>query len=359
MASLTEVAEVAGVSRATASLVLNRSKGWERISPECASKVETIARQLRYRTNYHMQSVRRNRANVIGFVFDNGRDPRQPRAVGWPWWNCLHDGAEGASRDNGFDLLAIFSDARQTASERVVRVISERRIDAAIAPALLNCELPPDVPLVGIQSDPRLPLAAIRIDDGAGIRLALQHLRGLGHRDLLWFGPEAGATHFHNPGAEREHVFISQAWEMGLRGGSCHLEKPRWDSEELLLADIERTASAYLAAHRRRYTAVVAYSDPYAMGMCRALMRSGVRVPQDVSVIGFDDLQAYLGFPPLTTIDHRLYDIGYRACEIAIEMAIGKAEAISRLQTLREVIAPRLVVRESTGAVPVPGAVVP
>jgi DNA-binding LacI/PurR family transcriptional regulator len=99
------------------------------------------------------------------------------------------------------------------------------------------------------------------------------------------------------------------------------------------------------------HTGIVCYNDLCAIGVLRALRKAGIRVPEDVSVVGFDDLQACMADPKLTTIDHCLIRIGSRATELVLEMSQDD-ESFRRLRGVREVIEPELILRESTGPAP-------
>jgi LacI family transcriptional regulator len=352
MASLTQVAEVAEVSRATASLVLNRSKGWERISEDCRQRVRAVAKQLGYRTNYHMQSIRRGRANIVGFVVEVRRAAGLKARLGHGWWDALRRGAEGASHDMDFDFLTIRPSAGRSAIDRAITSAREGKIDAIIAIRLDSRALVPDIPTVVIESERSLPACGVSFDHSAGVRMILEHLQGLGHRELLWFGP--GNEDADKVASVRERLFISNTWDLGMRGRSWRVASPDVPAspsdEDDYLKLLEDEAARSLDSRRRDFTAVVAYSDYYAIAMCRALLRRGIEIPRQVSVVGFDDLQAAICFPPLTTIDHCLFEMGYRACELAIKMVVDK-EAQPRVSAIKELIAPRLVIRQSTAAV--------
>jgi DNA-binding LacI/PurR family transcriptional regulator len=202
-------------------------------------------------------------------------------------------------------------------------------------------------PVVLIQPHFETALPTVEFDVRSGVDLLVRHLAGLGHRGLLWVGPpEEGA-------AGREIDFMRAVWDAGLRG-----ESARWEAAATDEGRHERPRARAREAMAKRLaagalpTAVVCYNDEAAAGVVQALLSAGKRIPGDVSVTGFDNVEAELVWPPLTTIDHRFGEMGYRATEILIEMVRGGEEVREAKRGYREVLAPQLVVRESTGPAP-------
>ena len=136
----------------------------------------------------------------------------------------------------------------------------------------------------------------------------------------------------------------------GLRGSSCRFQRIQSGTD--YLADLADAAEAALAEHlcntSRTFTGVVCYNDVTAIGACGALLASGLRIPDDVSVIGFDNVEAPLANPRLTTVSHRLDEMGRRATEMVLEL-VDDPTAVTRLRGHREILCPELVVRKSTG----------
>ena len=201
-------------------------------------------------------------------------------------------------------------------------------------------------PIVLIQPRMDMPQPMVDIDDQAGVKVAVAYLQKLGHRDVLWFDYPLRA--FPTP-ADRKQNFLSAAEEARMHGTCYHL--PTWNSDvndEEMEPVIEAAMSQRLA-EGRRFTAVFCYNDRLAVGAMRALRRSGLRVPEDVSVIGFDDLYGSMVIPTLTSVDTKMFDMGRAAGRMALELVMGEPEVFERLRGKREVLLPELRVRESTG----------
>jgi len=146
-------------------------------------------------------------------------------------------------------------------------------------------------------------------------------------------------------------MFIRMAWEAGLRGEALAVPTTGLAFGEAG-SQIDATEAELLrflsARPEHKWTAAVCYNDVVGIGVCSAMARAGIRVPQDVSVVGFDDVEAQLCIPRLTTVSHRLSHMGQRAAEMVMQM-INDETAVSRLRGTVEVVAPELVIRASTG----------
>ena len=125
-------------------------------------------------------------------------------------------------------------------------------------------------------------------------------------------------------------------------GSLCRFKITKGDH----IADACEALSGYLSG-KRHFTAVVCFNDLVAVGVYKALYMAGLKVPQDVSVIGFDDNHCEFTCPPLTTVDHMLFEMGQRGVSLLLEMTRDE-KAISSLCGCRQLITPRLVIREST-----------
>lgn len=357
MASLTQVAKKAGVSIATASLVLNSGRHTRRVGEACAARVRQVAEQLGYVPNYHAQSMKRGRANVIAVALDiSFPAPKSKRnELGATYFGTIVGAIEASTRARA-NLMAIVGPQDQTrAPDRGLLGIRQRRFDGMIVlgPAVRTEETdflskPHPEPIVVIEYPGKTRLPVVDWDEAGSVNLAVQHLAELGHKDLLWLGPRD--EHTRVPAPAREQLFMTAVWDAGLRGTSCRFD--RADASPDYLADLADSAEAALAAQLRNaarsFTGVVCYNDVTAIGACGALLAAGLRIPDDVSVIGFDDVEAPLAIPRLTTVSHRLDEMGRRATELVLELVDDPAAA-KRLRGHREVLPPELVVRKSTG----------
>jgi LacI family transcriptional regulator len=375
--TLQQVADVAGVSITTASRVLNNGKHADRISVACSSRVKAVARDLGYATNYHHRSLRTGRAEALGIALEIGQvGQTSPVAglIGNPYFHGLISGVEAATHEAGYALTLLGPHQRASAAERGLLALRQRRLDALVVPGVVRgaglgsiVSESPELPVVVIQARVPTQLPTIDFDIPRAAAMIMEHLAGLGHREVLWVGEDVVT-----PNA-REQVMMRAAWDRGLRGTSCRFQVIDPSTgvqgiighpEDVLAAHASAAVEKYVAQHqaggggaaagaggRMPFTAVIGYNDATAIGAMRGLMKRGLRVPQDASVVGFDNATAPLAFPPLTTIDHRFGDLGRRAGRLAIDMAVGGEERRLELRGHREVLEPLLVVRESTGPV--------
>jgi LacI family transcriptional regulator len=354
-AGLRAVAAAAGVSVATVSRVLNARPGAARVSERTAAHVREAARRLGYVPNYHWQSAWRGVADTVALAVEAYAAPGGGvrgglGAVGY--WARILGGCEAATTEAGLALAVLGPSEERTAVEAAARGIRQRRYDGAVIPVgwgapdmVRPIEEVPGAAAVLIQGRAGSALPTVAFDVGRGIELIVAHLAELGHRKLLWVGPLKGEG-----GGWREQEFMRAVWDAGLEG-----ESVRWDAAALGGERHEAVRGGAREAMARRLgageipTAVACYSDLAAAGVIQALDAAGRRVPEDVSVVGFDDVEAPILSPPLATVDHRFGELGYRATELLIEMVRGGEKARAARRGYREVLAPRLVVRESTG----------
>jgi DNA-binding LacI/PurR family transcriptional regulator len=353
MASLSDVAKDAGVSLTTASLVLNRPKQPNRVSEACAQRVRAVAQRLGYIPNYHARSMKLGRAETIVVALDvgDGDGDATVSELSDAYFNQLIGGIELHLRKVGYQLTIVGPDAFSRAPERGMMGVGQRRFDGMI---VLGRVVDParskvlaqgaEGPVVAIEYPHPTQFPVVDYDERHGVELAVKHLVELGHRDLLWVG--SSRTWAASQETSREEMFRSAAARLGARTASCTMD---WRPGEVpnarpeMRERAEAAVAKYLREKGRSFTGVVAYNDPVGIGVCGALAAAGVRVPQDVSVVGFDDIEAAFCVPRLTTVSHRLSDMGRKAAERVMEMIGGAG-----LRGERDVVRPELVVRKST-----------
>jgi len=354
MIKLSDVAEAAGVSVTTASMVLNPGKQRCRVRPECAERIKLAAQRLGYVGNYHARAMQLGKAETIGLAIDIG-DPGKENpatvAMGGMYFSHMAAGVETHTHFTGYNLTIIGPGQAERAPDRGLRQILQRRLDglvvAAVLPSIrtsrLICEQP-SVPVVLVEFDGPAQLPVVTYDEEQGIAKAVKHLLELGHRKLLWLGPATDGA------GRREQYFIRAVWDAGLKGNSCRFEHPEHIARSNVLGDAAQAALSAHLSQTREFTGVLCYNDAVAVGAYGALINAGLRIPQDVSVVGFDDFLAEFVFPRLTTVSHVLHEMGLKAAQMAMEMA-SDPQAIERMRGHREVLMPELVVRASTGPV--------
>jgi LacI family transcriptional regulator len=339
--TLADVAQKAGVSNWTVSVVLNRRQEADRLSDECIERVRNAARELGYQGNYHARTLSRGKAMTLGFISRyNERDIMRP---------MIESGFTAEGNTLGYEMLSLSDLDGEAAIQRAARYVQQGRIDgfaifSGVPPYSHVAEqIPPSVPLVHVWFHPLLVFPLVTIDAAPGLHDAVAHLAELGHRRLFWLDIRrpSGSSAPDRRQAVREAV-AEQELEL-----SEHLL-------EMSAAPTGRPPAVCHKAVRERLdvlgdaTAVLCYNDALAAGLCAALRENGRRVPEDVSVVGFDDVQAYYAVPQLTSVSHRFAEMGRTAVRHLaelIESGEDRGEEVIRVPS-------RLVVRESTGPAP-------
>lgn len=347
--TIRDIARSLGISHATVSRVLN-GRAKEVISEPTRQRVLAAAAKLGYNRNYHARALQLGRADAIGMAMFSAQGNR----VWEQFWGPLYEGVAGFASTHGKEFVGIGASVDIAASiERCVQRLQERRIDCLVVPGMMPHEtdraalLAPRAPIVVAEpvDGPRPGLHSVRLDSAAGIRDAVEHLAGLGHRRIGWFGPP------YRPGqsavrvdAFREAARARRLATVELILPDSHPERPESRTDFMLRCQVEaRGALAAVAASDPLPTAVVCYNEFAAMGVYAAAAELGLAVPRDLSVIGFDDLMSDTTWPPMTVVSHRMPDIGWRAAEIALQLSEGAV-----LDQTDHTLPATLVVRAST-----------
>lgn len=323
--TLAEVAKAAGVSASTVSRILN---GTARVDPVKFARVQEVIERLGFRPNYAARTLAGGRTNTIGVV---------TQFIDSPFYGEVLRGIEDTLKRAHVVPLFVSGHWEQVEELACIDLLLERKVDGLIA--LSSCLT--DAQLVGIAQ--HLPLvvtgrrlegphiASLDYDNIKGAKVAAEHLLGLGHDHIAYI---SGPTN-HADARERLAGF------MAALGSKAHRD-PR------LILDADYTeqggyeATQRLLASSVAFTAVLAANDQMAFGVRVALYEAGLDVPNDVSVVGFDDLyfSRYMT-PPLTTVHHSAQDLGRLASATLMDLLAGQQRAHQLLPT-------ELVVRLST-----------
>ncbi|GAB2883640.1 LacI family DNA-binding transcriptional regulator [Streptomyces mayteni] len=322
-----DIADHVGVSRQLVSLVMRDVSG---PSAESRERILAAASELGYRPNASARLLRQNRTRLIGVVFEM-RNPFQVRFVERLF-------VRAAERGLG---VALGPTTVERPTDVVVAQLMEERVEALVAfnpDAASNalaeaCDL---VPVVWLGEWVRTPeVDNVHVDEVEGLHRAVEHLVGLGHRDIVYVGGLGG-----NVGRDRAEAYRAAMAAFGLV-----------ERIEVLSSDFSEEGGAgaarQLLERDERPTAVVCCGDQCAVGVLAVFARSDVRVPEEISVVGFDDSYlASLSYHRLTSVRQDV--------EATVEATLASAvERIESDEGPRRVTATRteLVVRESTGPV--------
>jgi alanine racemase len=345
-ARIADVAREAGVSKTAVSFAFNSP---ERLSPDTAERIRHVADSLGYRPHPVARMLTQRYTRNLGIL--------TPQALSVvfanPFFGTFAEGVASVAEEAGYGLLFI-----SPVHGSLARAVGRATVDGFVALGLsehhpeIEQIRKADLPVVMVDSTALPQHAAVDVDDEGGARLAAEHLLALGHREFLVIGAEPPI-----PGASRDFGGVVErrlaGYRASLAGAGIEL------TDDLVVvgpATLEGGAACLTGAWEdgHRPTAVLAMSDAMAIGAIGAIARLGLRVPIDLSVVGFDDIElARHVEPPLTTVHQPVRRKGAEACRLllsAIERPEIREPAHLTLDT-------RLIVRGSTGPAPKRGGI--
>jgi DNA-binding LacI/PurR family transcriptional regulator len=342
--TIRDVARESGYSASTVSIVLNSAPLSRYIPEETKGKIQSTARRLGYRPNPLARSLRSQRSNIVGvMVFD----------ITDPFCTPILRGLENALYQSNY--LSLLADAHNESHrfERYLEMLLDRRVEGLI---VIANWLVTDIKVLADLTQKQVPtviagrafevenISTVSVDNEAGAALALQHLYQLGHREIAFLrGPKSLTS-----SGQRWKGIRSFAQSVGLKLDPKRVaELPEsLDPNSSFEAGTQLTTE--LLRNEKSFTALLAYDDVTALGALRALKKKGLRVPEDCSVVGFDDVaQAGLSLPSLTTVRQPMEAMGSMSVGMMLD-AIKAVEQKKDIPTVRRKIPAELVVREST-----------
>jgi LacI family transcriptional regulator len=329
--NLDEVAKRAGVSTATVSRVLNNVRV---VSEATRDKVLRAVSELNYHPNLHAKTLAGGKSNTLGIIVSNLENPF--------FFDIFH-ALEGSAHERGYEVLISNTDYLPEQLLRSVRTMIGRRVDGlALVVSEMNSQLLDELaqyanPVVFYDvGAPGKNIARIRVNYRHGIEQLVGHLHELGHRRLGFVGHHSALS----PTSEREQAFVEAA--LRFAPGTTWRTVANQDGLEG-----GRQAAAELLGGDFRPTAIVCVNDLMAVGVMGELRRRGLRVPHDVSVTGFDNIElAAFSAPPLTTMHIPRGHIGHLMCEL-----LTPDPQVSDSPVRDVTLTPEFIRRESTGPV--------
>jgi len=325
---MADVARLAGVSHQTVSRVIN---GQNNLRPETRERVEEAIRQLGYRPNSAARALVTRRSATIGVIGSKS---------GFWGPSSIHRAVQAAGREAGYFVSSVnVPDLTRAAVADAVDHLHDQGVEGIVLIAandealeVARAQEAAGTPVVVVEGSLYQARWTVGVDQTAGAELATHHLLGLGHREIV---------HVAGPLQWAEARGRLQGWQNAMHAAglrpSPHLEGD-WTA-----------ASGYRIgaelAERPEVTAVFAANDQMALGLLRAFWEAGRSVPDEVSVVGFDDIpEAEFLIPPLTTVRQDFIAVGQRA----IEMLRSAIAADSEDELPERLVQPELVVRDST-----------
>lgn len=330
-ATVQDVARAAGVSTATVSRAINEP---DKVSEETRQRVADAIAATRYTLNEAARSLRMNRSRMLLVTVPD---------IGNPYFSLLLAGMEETASQQGYNLLIANTNCDPHVEHRLYDYVRSNRADGILI-------LDGTLPSLGEQSDTALPpvvvvseriegakLPTVCVDNAAALASATQHLLQLGHQRI---------GHLCGPLAN----VLTKERLAGFRQAMTNADLPVADSW-VYSGDFSMDAGAAAArqwlAQTVRPTAITCANDELAFGFIDEVRRHGIRVPEQVSVVGFDDIQfAARFYPALTTIHQPRKEIGRQAAALLLDL-INQPGKVKKQEI---VLGTELVIRESTAA---------
>lgn len=329
--TLKDVARAAKISVSTASKAINNIDG---VSEHTRQRVLNAAKKLNYRASFVPKSLRNKTSRSIGLIIPNILNP---------FFCTLVNGVEDAALKEGYVVIlgSAKEDTRRESS--YLDVFSERWIDGIILAAGASEE---DEEYIGYIKKRGIPIVfidreieehftnSIGIDNDMAMYTATKYLIELGHEDIGFISGPLGVKVFNkrlegykraleNSGLEFQEDLVQEGDETAVGGGVA--------TKKLLKTD-------------KKITAILASNDMMAIGSLKELSKAGLRVPEDISVMGFDNIPlASVTTPALTTVSQPSYEMGVEAVKLLLEITKGKKTAKSKI-----ILGTEIVTREST-----------
>jgi DNA-binding LacI/PurR family transcriptional regulator len=331
--SLRSLAEYLKLSPATVSVVVNDSPAAKAIPKHTKDRVLQAAQKLHYRPNFFARSLSLKRGFMIGVLTPELSDG---------YHTLVMSGIGDHLMREGYFYFSAHHRHKPDLVEEYPRMLMSRGAEGIIAiDTLLTHRLP--VPVVAIAGHKKIPgITNVLLDHRRAAELILGHLLKLGHRRIAFMHGQP----FSSDSDDRFANLMTVARELGVE---VPLELTVQLERDMVSPELGYPVVQQLLNRGQKFTALVAFNDMSAIGAIRALRDANLNVPGDVSVIGFDDIQAssYL-MPRLTTVRQPLREMGELAAKhLLLRISNGNGRGPQMIS-----IAPELVVRESTGPPP-------
>jgi LacI family transcriptional regulator len=326
------IARLAKVSIATVSRAMN---GVTTVNPEMAKRVWDVIGQLDYVPNTQARALVSGRSKLFGLLISEITNPFFPELI---------QGFEDVAIEHGYEILMSSTNYDPKRMSHCIRRMVERKVEGVavmtfgIEEPLLDQLAKRNIPLVFVDQGPDRPgISVLKVDYQHGIRQAVEHLASLGHRNI---GFVAGPLRLHSA-QSRLLAYRNSMKELGI------------ETREEWIREGDHTLEGGVAAMERMIegeelpTAVLCSNDMTAIGVMHKAYRAGLHVPDDISVIGFDDIHlAQVMMPPLTTIQMSRFVLA-KAAVAALRAYVEEPEKFAGREEIP--IPTELVVRESTG----------
>jgi DNA-binding LacI/PurR family transcriptional regulator len=327
--TLKAVAKHLGLTPGTVSAVLNNSPAARSIPENTRKRVTDAARELNYRPNFLARSLRVQRTFTVGVIAEE---------IGDTYGGSIVSGIETYLRDNDFFFLTVAHRHDPKLLQTYSQLLASRGVEGIIT-IDTSIDEEPTLPTVAVAGHQKVEnVTNIILDHRRAAELGLRHLKELGHERIAFLRGQPKSS----DSASRWEAIQEVAREFEIQiSPELVLQIEGMDSTP----ELGYPYGKALIAREVPFTALFAYNDISAIGAMRAFQEAGLRVPDDVSVVGFDDISiASFSIPPLTTVRQPLLKMGRIAAETLLDRIEDRAPFIPEIA-----VEPELITRRSTG----------
>src|SRR5579859_695564 len=337
--TLKSVAEHLGLTPGTVSAVLNNSAASKSIQERTRKRILAAARELNYRPNFMARSLRVQRTFTVGVILEE---------IGDGYGSMIVSGIEEYIRAKNYFFLTVAHRHDQELLQNYSHMLTARGVEGFITVDTSLQEVP-SLPTVAVAGHRTLEnVTNIILDHRQAALLALQHLKDLGHKQIAFLRGQPQSA----DSEVRWNSICEVAQELGIEIRSERVVQLQGTDST---PEIGYPVGKELLSRDVPFTALFAYNDISAIGAMRAIQEAGLRVPDDISIVGFDDIvSSTFCIPSLTTVRQPLKKMGQIAAETLISRIENRGEFQSEIA-----VEPELVVRKSTGRAPRPSLQIP
>jgi DNA-binding LacI/PurR family transcriptional regulator len=330
--TLKEVAARVGLAPGTVSAVLNNGSSARAIPEHTRQRIQAAASELNYRPNFLARSLRKKRTYTVGLIIEE---------IGDAYGSLIISGVVVYLRRHNYFFLTVIHRHDASMLREHSRLLLDRGVEGFIT-VDTSLQEPLPLPTVSVAGHRTLKgVTNIVLDQEGGARVALEHLVAFGHCKIAFMKGQP----FSSDSEHRWSAVCGVAQELGLAMNPNLIVNLEADDPS---PQVGYPYARQLLARNNPFTALFAYDDISAIGAIRAIQEQGLRIPQDVSVVGFDGIPwAAFHTPSLTTVQQPLAKMGQMAAEALVERIEHGGPHASEIA-----IEPMLVVRESTGRAP-------
>ncbi len=326
--TLKAVAQYVGLTPGTVSAVLNDAPSARSIPQDTKKRIHAAAKELNYRPNFFARTLRNKRTYTIGVIAEE---------IGDSYGSAIISGIEQHLRKHGYFFLTVAHRHDPELLSQYSHMLSERGVEGIITVDTTVHETP-SLPTVAVAGHKKVNgVTNVILDHHSAAVLALTYLKELSHERIAFMK----GNPLSSDSKDRWDAICEVAAQIGMKiDNELVVQIETEDATPMLGYPVTKQ----LLARGKPFTALFAYNDISAIGAIRVLQEQGLRVPQDVSVMGFDDIPGAAFYTPsLTTVRQPLNRMGEVAAQSLLERIEGKKEYPSEIA-----IEPELVVREST-----------